>query len=80
MAVRTRDDIATSILEFLDAGSMFRTHVMYKVRLSYAQLKYYRQFLLSKGLLVEVDGKWAITEKGRKYLKACALAKAILQT
>lgn len=80
MTNRTRDDIVVSILEFLDTESTFRTHVMFNARLSYAQLKHYRLFLLSKGLVDEVNGKWAITEKGREYLRACVLANTILQS
>ncbi len=80
MTNRTRDDIVISILEFLSTESTFRTHVMFNARLSYAQLKNYRLFLLSKGLVEEVDGKWAITEKGNEYLRARIVANAILQS
>lgn len=80
MPNRTRDDIIITILKDLEMAPMLRTHVMYKARLSYLQLKYYRESLLSKGLIREAGNKWAVTKKGKEYLNACMVADTILQS
>ena len=77
---RSKTDIKRSILEFLLEGPQSQTHVMYKGILSYKQLKAYQGWLEAQGL-VEIgatDGKWRITGKGVRYVKALQKAEAIL--
>lgn len=61
-------------------GPMLRTYVMYGSRLSHAQLKYYEEILSEKGLINKIENRWAITEKGREYLKAWGQVKDILES
>lgn len=80
MTNRTRDDIVITILKDLENSPMLRTRVMYNARLSYLQLKYYRECLLSMGLIREGSSGWAITEKGKEYLNARMVADKILHS
>lgn len=79
MANRTRSDIIIDVLQSLAMEPMLKTYVMYGSRLSHSQLKYYRDILSEKGLIMEIDNKWAITDKGREYLKAWDQVKEILE-
>lgn len=46
-----------------------KTLIMYRARLSYAQLLTYMKFLEKKQMIQKTEnGKWAITDKGKDYL------------
>lgn len=59
---RDRHDIAVEILRTAIDGKI-KTHIMYKAKLSYAQLSEYTQLLVKKGLLEN------ITIRQRKMVK-----------
>ena len=73
---RDRHDIAVEILRTAIEGKI-KTHIMYKAKLSYAQLNEYMQLLLNKGLLENVtirqkkmDKKvYKTTRKGLEFLE-----------
>ena len=73
---RDRHDIAVEILRTAIEGKI-KTHIMYKAKLSYAQLNEYMQLLLNKGLLENVtirqkkmDKKvYKTTRKGLQFLE-----------
>jgi len=58
----------------LSTSGIKKTHIMYKANLSYEQILYYLNQLLSKGLIAQdlSDGAlvYRTTEKGREFL-AC---------
>lgn len=74
---RTRSEIIADILSVLDNPEL-KTSVMYKSRLSHAQLKNYYKLLIEKGLVEEKEGKWVSTDKGKAYLKAFKRATKII--
>jgi len=73
---RDRHDIAVEILRTAINGKI-KTHIMYKAKLSYAQLNEYIQLLLDKGLLENatireknVDKKvYKTTHKGLAFIE-----------
>ena len=73
---RDRHDIAVEILRTAIDGKI-KTHIMYKAKLSYAQLNEYIQLLLNKGLLENVtirqkrmDKKvFKTTHKGLEFIE-----------
>lgn len=77
MKNRSRDEILTEILSGLDEPES-RTAIMYKSRLSYAQLQFYHKYLLEKKLIREEDRRWVSTDKGKAFLKASLAASQIL--
>jgi predicted transcriptional regulator len=74
---RDRHDIAAEILEIARVG-LIRTHVMYKAKLSFGQLREYVPMLLEKGLLENLTvvkhrqftHVLKTTEKGQKFLES----------
>lgn len=78
MPNRTRNEIIVKMLQSLMAPAL-KTNVMYEARLSYDQLNRYGDLLLRKGLAIQLDGKWVITERGRALVKACAKAEEIIR-
>ena len=74
---RDRHDIAAEILKISGVG-LIRTHIMYKARLSFGQLREYVPLLLEKGLLENLtvvehrQFKHVLktTEKGQKFLES----------
>ena len=73
---RDRHDIAVEILRTAVEGRI-KTHIMYKAKLSYAQLNEYIDLLLNKGLLENVtirlrkeDKKvYKTTHKGLEFIE-----------
>jgi len=73
---RDRHDIAVEILRTAIDGRI-KTHIMYKAKLSYAQLNEYIQLLLNKGLLenITIRGKrlekkvYKTTHKGIEFIE-----------
>lgn len=78
---RSRQEIMRDILATIEHVAMSKTKVMYRASLSYTQLKYYEDYLQSNSLIeiTEDDDLWMLTEKGRRYLRACKLADQILR-
>jgi len=74
---RDRHDIAVEILRTAVDGKI-KTHIMYKAKLSYAQLNEYIQLLLDKGLLENItirqrrmDKKvYKTTHKGLEFIES----------
>lgn len=72
---RDRHDIVTEILKTARYGKI-KTHIMYKAKLSYAQINEYLLVLLEKGFLKEntikqrrqVITMYQTTNKGHEYL------------
>ena len=77
MSNRNRTEIIAEMLEAL-ASPVPITRVMYHSRLSYSQLKEYREFLLQKGLATQDGNLWYITSKGKSFLEAYKRAMKIL--
>ena len=69
---RGKIQIMADIL-YLCTSGIKKTHIMYKANLSYEQIHYYLNNLLSTGLILQdiSDGSilYRITEKGREYLR-----------
>lgn len=78
MSNRTRNGIIAEMLAAVERPSP-KTAMMYGARLSYAQLRHYHGYLAEKGLIVQVDGLWVATEKGRSFSRAYAHAEEILK-
>jgi predicted transcriptional regulator len=55
-----------------------KTSIMYKTNLNYAQLKSYLKFLTSQGFLTYSMNKYAITQKGYRFLDLFAQLNSIL--
>jgi predicted transcriptional regulator len=75
---RSRTDIVANMLQIAQGGAI-KTKIMYRVFLSFPQLKEYLELLTDSGLLeysVE-DRQYLTTEKGRHFLK---LYKEVGQT
>ncbi len=70
--IRNRIEILCEILQVANGGVTTKMKIMYKVNLSYAQLKEYLIYLTEKGLLRYDLERHAFktTEKGLKFLKA----------
>lgn len=69
---RGKIEIMADILSLSTAG-IKKTHIMYRANLSYDQILYYLNELLTKGLIsIHVRDGFALystTEKGREFLK-----------
>ena len=77
MPNRNRTEIIVEMLESLSSPVPI-TWVMYRSRLSYSQLKEYREFLLEKKLVQQDNNLWSITSKGKSFLEAYKRAMKIL--
>ena len=82
---RGRLDIIADILE-ASYDETRKTYLMYRCNMSFRQLKYYLDFLLVKGLLCMVAGDvsadrglFAITGKGKEFLRAYKGLKALVK-
>ena len=71
MKYRSRTEIVGNILDAANGGGATKTKIMYKVFLSYGQLKEYLSVLIENNLIEYRDGtrKFKTTEKGLNYLK-----------
>jgi len=66
---RDKHDIALDILKIARGGKR-KTHIMYKAKLSYGQLKAYLELLNDRGLLESNDnGVYHTTIKGLDFIK-----------
>jgi len=65
---RDKHDIVLDILNVAKNGKR-KTHIMYKAKLSYDQLKAYLGLLSDRGLLEENDGFYRTTSKGLDFIK-----------
>jgi predicted transcriptional regulator len=79
---RGKIEIMADILSLSTSG-IKKTHIMYRANLSYEQILYYLNELLSKALMVqdvnETHTTYRTTEKGREFLncfaRLCELAR-----
>ncbi len=71
MKYRSRIDIISQILEVANGGGVTKTNIMYKVFLSYAQMKEYLTIVTESDLLrYDTDTQtFKTTEKGLRFLK-----------
>jgi predicted transcriptional regulator len=65
---RDRHDIVLDILKIARGGKK-KTHIMYRAKLSYGQLKGYLELLNDRGLLESNDGFYHTTSKGLDFIK-----------
>ena len=81
MKYRSRTEIVSMILEAANGGAT-KTRIMYKVFLSYAQLKEYLSVLIENNLLEYLEGvqTYKTTEKGFNLLKMHNEIGELLQT
>jgi predicted transcriptional regulator len=69
MKYRNRIELASYILEAANGGAT-KTKIMYKVFLSYAQLKEYLAMLIQNDLMTqEIEGIYRTTSKGIRFLE-----------
>lgn len=68
--VRRRDkhEIVLDILKIARGGKR-KTHIMYKAKLSYNQLKAYLELLNDRGFLESNNGFYCTTRKGLDFIK-----------
>lgn len=78
MPNRSRDEIIANMLASVESPSP-KTAMMYRARLSYSQLKYYHNLLISKGLVTQVGKLWVMTEKGKAFQQAYLTAEQMLK-
>ena len=65
---RDKHDIVLDILKIARGGKK-KTHIMYKAKLSYGQLKGYLELLNDRGLLESNNGVYHTTSKGLNFIK-----------
>jgi len=65
---RTRYEIIHDILSQCENGAK-KTWLMYKANLSYALINNYINKLVEKELIIQKDGLYYLTDKGRKLLE-----------
>ena len=66
---RDRFEIPTLILEAFADGPTLKTHIVYKTNLNFKQTRAYLNILLSSGCVMEQNGTYCMTEKGRELLE-----------
>ncbi len=64
---RSEMEIIANILDIARKG-VNKTRILYNANLSYVQLKNYVGFMLDKGLMENVEGKYSTTNKGKLFL------------
>ena len=68
---RPRSEIIYSMLRAVkDERSMTHTQIMYASRLSYSQLKDYMTLLVGNALIVKLEDRYMITQRGIEYIDA----------
>lgn len=78
LRLRSKHNIILEILH-LATEPRAKTRIMYGANLCYAQIRYYLDFMAVRGMIRETqDGKWIVTEKGRKLLDLYDEAERIL--
>jgi len=75
---RTPHDIIVEILQKAENG-VKKTHIMYKVSLSYDQLQKYLTALKERDFITEESGIWKTTEKGLHVIEACNMCSRLLE-
>ena len=75
---RVRHDIIMEILKMAKNGTR-KTKIMYKVRLSFAQLEQHLKALKVADFIAEESGVWKTTEKGLHVIKACKICHRLLK-
>ena len=65
---RDRHDIIVEILKTAKEGEK-KTYIMYKARLSHAQLKSYLDLLNQNGMIMSFDGVYQTTSKGLNFIR-----------
>jgi len=65
---RDRHDIIVEILKTAKEGEK-KTYIMYKARLSHAQLKSYLDLLNQNGMIINYDGVYQTTSKGLNFIR-----------
>lgn len=75
---RGRHDIIVEILK-VARGGVKKTHIMFRARLSPAQLKKYLNHLSTAGFITEESGIWKTTEKGLHVIEACEICQRLLE-
>ena len=56
-----------------------KTHIMYKVGLSFDQLEQYLLALKNAGFITAKNGTWKTTEKGFHVIEACEICQHLLE-
>lgn len=74
---RDRHDIIMDILQIARKGEQ-KTNIMYKARLSHAQLENYLKALKEEGFIKEESNLWKTTEKGLNVLGACRICHQLI--
>ena len=77
LRVRSRQDIMADVLRLVQEPQL-KTHIMYKVNLSFEQSQNYFELMVSNGLIHNTSNKWSITEKGRRFLQLYDEAEKVL--
>lgn len=68
-------------MEILEVGrrGAKKTNIMYKARLSHAQLEKYLSALKKENFIVEESGVWKTTERGKNVIDACKLCHRLVK-
>ncbi len=75
---RARHTIILEILKVAEDG-VKKTHIMYKVGLSFDQLKRYLTALKKAGFITHQSRTWKTTEKGVHVIEACEICQRLLK-
>lgn len=75
---RSRDEIIFDILCALTETKIM-TRVMFRARLSYAQLVQYRDLMIENGLIENKGGSWFPTKKGLDLLAVYETLRNLMQ-
>ncbi|MEM4083410.1 MAG: winged helix-turn-helix domain-containing protein, partial [Saccharolobus sp.] len=67
---RSREEIIADILEAVDNDINRISSIMRNVNLSASLAKKYLKALTDNGLIVEINGEYRLTEKGRRLLES----------
>ncbi|MEM1630415.1 MAG: winged helix-turn-helix domain-containing protein, partial [Saccharolobus sp.] len=67
---RSREEIIADILEAVDNDINRISSIMRNVNLSASLAKKYLKALTDNGLIVEINGEYKLTEKGRRLLES----------
>jgi predicted transcriptional regulator len=70
MMRRSREEIIADILEAVDNDINRISSIMRNVNLSASLAKKYLKALTDNGLIVEINGEYKLTEKGRRLLES----------
>lgn len=76
---RAPQTIIVDILKNAKDGAR-KTHIMYKVGLSYELNERYINALKKGGFITENSGTWKTTEKGLHVIEACGICCRLLET